>query len=623
MSQIKILPEILSNKIAAGEVVERPASVVKELVENALDAGSARIIIEVEKGGQSLIRVADNGTGMRQDDALLALERYATSKIYKDQDLFNIHTLGFRGEALPSIAAVSKFTLVTRDKRSATGTEIQVEGGKIRKVLEVGAPPGTMITVKRLFYNTPARRKFLKTTNTEMGHVADTVSNMALARPGVQFKLLHNSKPTKDWPAVTDPKDRVVDYFGRESSTHLHPIAYKAAGLTIDGWILSPRFTRRTSRGIHVYVNGRFVRDKMIQHALFEGYTQRLVKGQYPLAVLFITVPFDRVDVNVHPTKSEVRFAEHRKVHDTVQWIVAETLSRTDQPQWAEGYRTEYRQIVKTPRISESKVQGSKPGVQPATSSAESGSGFSLRRAQPSRVQDLQNEAQGSGLKAERRVKDQEPGTLNFESGTQTGQTALWQKRRFGDLRVLGQIHSTYILCEADTGLILIDQHAAHERVLYEQLKCKSKCLAGAAQKLLVPETLELGYREAGIVEKLIEDFYQLGLEVEPFGGNTFVVKSVPALLSGREIAPLIMEIVEKLAAIGFSRGLGESLDACLQIMACHGAIRAKQALSREQIKGLLAQMDQCDNPSHCVHGRPTWIQWTLGSLEKSFKRRV
>jgi DNA mismatch repair protein MutL len=559
VSQIKILPEILSNKIAAGEVVERPASVVKELVENALDAGSTRIIIEVEKGGRSLIRVADNGTGMRQDDALLALERYATSKIYKDQDLFNIHTLGFRGEALPSIAAVSKFTLVTRDKSSAGGTEIQIEGGKIRKVLEVGAPPGTMITVQRLFYNTPARRKFLKTINTEMGHVADTVSNMALARPGVQFKLQHNSKPTKDWPAVSDPKDRVVDYFGRESSAQLHPVAYKAAGLTIDGWISSPRFTRRTSRGIHVYVNDRFVRDKVIQHALFEGYAQRLVKGQYPLAVLFITV--------------------HRKVHDTVQWIVAETLSRIDRPQWAGGYRSEHRQIVNTPRISErldsdGKVQGS---------------GF--------RVQGLGKIAQGSKLKAEGIAQDQKLRTLNFEPGTQPGQAALWHKRRFGDLRVLCQIHNTYILCESDTGLILIDQHAAHERVLYEQLKSRSKGLAGAAQKLLVPETMELGYREAGIVEKLIQDFYEMGLEVEPFGGNTFVVKSVPALLSDREIAPLIMEIVEKLAAIGFSRGMGESLDACLQIMACHGAIRANQALSGEQIKGLLAQMDQCDNP--------------------------
>ena len=619
MSQIKILPEILSNKIAAGEVVERPASVIKELVENALDAGSTRIIVEVENGGRSLIRVADNGSGMQKDDALLALERYATSKIYTDRDLFNIHTLGFRGEALPSIAAVSKFTLVTRDNDSAVGTEIQVAGGKILKVLEVGAPPGTMITVKQLFYNTPARRKFLKTTHTEMGHVADTVSNMALARPAVQFKLVHNSKLIKDWPAVSEPKDRIVDFFGRESSDWLHPIVYKADGLTIDGWISSPRFTRKTSRGIHVYVNDRFVRDKMIQHGLFEGYAQRLVKGQYPLAVLFLTVPFDRVDVNVHPTKSEVRFAEHRKVHDAVKWIVAETLSRIDRPQWVEGYHREFGQIVKTPRVSEEigldgevqgsgfRVQGSELGVRGAENIAQSSKSFDPEAH--------------DGLRTERTTEDQKPATLNFQNGTQRQQEALWRKRRFGDLHVLGQIHNTYILCESDTGLVLIDQHAAHERVLYEQLKRRATDLIGAAQRLLVPETIELGYREAGIVEKLIPDFSQLGLEVEPFGGNTFVVKSVPALLSGREIAPLITEIVEKVAAIGFSKELEEPFDACLQIMACHGAIRANQVLSGEQIRGLLAQMDQCDNPSRCAHGRPTWIHWSLRSLEKSFQR--
>jgi DNA mismatch repair protein MutL len=452
-----------------------------------------------------------------------------------------------------------------------------------------------------------------------MGHVADTVSNIALARPRVQFKLVHNSKPVKDWPAVSDPKERVVDYFGRDSSPQLHPIAYKADDMTIDGWISSPRHTRKTARGVHVYVNNRCVRDKMVQHALFEGYSQRLVKGQYPLAVLFITVPFDRVDVNVHPTKSEVRFADHRKVHDTVQRIVAETLSRVDRPQWASGYQTDSLQIVKTPRVSEG--MGSDSKVR--------GSGFRVQGLEPGvqssrfKVQGLGKIAQSSKLKAERRAQDQESGTLNIELGTPDEQTSLWHKGRFGDLRVVGQIHNTYILCESDSGLILIDQHAAHERVLYEQLVRRSKDLSGAAQKLLVPETLELGYREAGIVEKLIDDFYQLGLEVEPFGGNTFVVKSVPALLSGRELAPLIEEIVEKVAATGISRGMGESFDACLQVMACHGAIRANQALSGEQIKGLLTQMDQCDNPSHCAHGRPTWIQWTLGSLEKSFKRCV
>ncbi|UCH20402.1 MAG: DNA mismatch repair endonuclease MutL, partial [Deltaproteobacteria bacterium] len=337
MSHIKILPEIISNKIAAGEVVERPASVVKELVENALDAESTRIIVEVEKGGRSLIRVADNGMGMGRDDALLALERYATSKIFKDRDLYNIHTLGFRGEALPSIAAVSKFTLVSRDESSPAGTEIRVEGGKIRKVSEVGAPRGTMMSVAQLFYNTPARRKFLKTINTEMGHVVDIVSNMALARPEVQFKLLHNSKTVKNWPLVSNPADRVADLLGREAKTQLHPVEFETAGVMISGWISSPRFTRKTSRGIYIYVNGRFVRDKIIQHALFEGYAQRLVKGQFPVAVLFISVPYDQVDVNVHPTKSEVRFAEHRNVHDSVKRIVTQTLYRIDRPQWTSG----------------------------------------------------------------------------------------------------------------------------------------------------------------------------------------------------------------------------------------------------------------------------------------------
>jgi DNA mismatch repair protein MutL len=368
----------------------------------------------------------------------------------------------------------------------------------------------------------------------------------------------------------------------------------------ISGWISSPSFARKTSRGIYVYVNGRYVRDKIIQHALFEGYAQRLMKGQFPVAVLFITVPYDQVDVNVHPTKSEVRFAEHRNVHDSVKRIVTQTLNRGDRPQWASGYKAGIEQLRPTTRVSEE-------GVQDA--------GFG--------VQGLQNTAQGSRLKAESTAKDQQFRTLNAEPGTRSEQTAIWQKAQFGDLKILGQIHDTYILCEAEDGLILIDQHAAHERVLFEQLQRRSKDLVGASQKLLVPETLELGYRESHILEKLIAGFNDLGLEIEPFGGNTFVVKSVPALLAGREVKPLIIETLEKMAAIGFSPQFEQSLDECLKVMACHGAIRANQALSDPQIKELLDQLDQSDNPSHCPHGRPTWVQWTLESLEKSFKRRV
>ena len=583
MSQIKILPEILSNKIAAGEVVERPSSVVKELVENALDANSTRIIIEVEKGGRSLIRVSDNGSGMNKDDALLAPERYATSKIYKDKDLFAINTLGFRGEALPSIAAVSKFCLVTRDKTSQAGTEIIVEGGTIKKVSQVGAPLGTMVTVKQLFFNTPARRKFLKTVNTEMGHIADTVLSMALGRPDVQFRLIHNGKVIKNWSATSDPADRVADVFGKGIKNDLNRIEFTSDFLAVTGWISSPRITRSTSRGIYVYVNDRFVRNRVVQHALFKGYGSRLMKGQFPVAVLFIKVPFDRVDVNVHPTKHEVRFAEQNKVHDAVTGVVANTLRLIDQPEWSPKRFPEPELLDVKSRISE----------------------FVSHFSIPKKEISIQYPA----------TSDQQPATSN--------QTELWTRKKFGDLSIIGQFHDTYILCESADGLVLIDQHAAHERILFEQLKNRSSAASKAAQKLLIPETIDLGYREAEILEKLIPDLNELGLEIEPFGGNTFVVKSVPALLENKEVKPLVIEIVEKMAQTGFTPGLEKVIDQCLILMACHGAIRANRKLSDKEIKGLLDQLDQCDQPSNCPHGRPIYIRWSVRELEKSFKRIV
>ena len=361
MSRIKILPEILSNKIAAGEVVERPASVVKELVENALDASSSRIMIDIEKGGRALIRVSDNGSGMGRDDALLALERYATSKIYKDQDLFRIQTLGFRGEALPSIAAVSRFTLVSRDQSADAGTQISVEGGKIKDVTEVGAPKGTMVTIRQLFFNTPARRKFLKTIGTEMGHIADKVASIALGHPGVQFRLTHNDNIVKDWPSTSTPLDRVVNVLGGDLKNSLHSIEFQNSAVSISGWISSPRITRRTSRGLFIYVNGRCVRDRSVQHALFEGYTQRLVKGQFPIAALFINVPFEEVDVNVHPTKSEVRFARQRDVHEAVKQAVSQTLFAADKTSWDTRKNSTEGAFTPQGRVSETAQEGLGP----------------------------------------------------------------------------------------------------------------------------------------------------------------------------------------------------------------------------------------------------------------------
>jgi DNA mismatch repair protein MutL len=616
MSKIKILPEILSNKIAAGEVVERPSSVVKELVENALDADSTRIIIEVEKGGRSLIRVSDNGSGMNRDDALLAPERYATSKIYKDEDLFAINTLGFRGEALPSIAAVSKFCLVTRDQTSQAGTEVVVEGGTIKKVSQVGAPLGTMVTVRQLFFNMPARRKFLKTVNTEMGHIADTVSSMALGRPDIQFRLIHNSKVVKNWSATADEVGRVVDVLGKDIKNNLNKIEFTSDFLTVQGWISSPRITRSTSRGIYLYVNQRFVRNRVIQHALFQGYGSRLMKGQFPLAVVFIHVPCNQLDVNVHPTKHEVKFERQKKIHDAVTGVVAERLRLADQPEWRPKTFPEPDPMDIKSRISESVPHFSIPKKEiPTRYPRTSGISASLRP-----VTHIPTEA-GSPLHSDQQPASPLKQDLGFTPTS--SQTELWERKRFGDLKVIGQFYDTYILCESSDRIVLIDQHAAHERIIFEQLKNRSFASKKSAQKLLIPETIDLGYREAKILEGLIPDLNELGLEIEPFGGNTFVVKSVPALLENKEVKPLVIEIVEKMAQIGFTTGLEKAMDQCLILMACHGAIRANQKLSDEQIKRLLDQLDQCDQPSNCPHGRPTWISWSIKDLEKSFKRIV
>ena len=595
MAKIKILPENLSNKIAAGEVVERPAAVVKELVENALDAEATRIIIEVEKGGRSLMRVSDNGVGMGHDDALLAIERYATSKISTDDDLFAIRTLGFRGEALPSIAAVSHFKLITRNHTADTGTEVMVDGGKIKNVSEVGAPEGTMITVKQLFFNTPARRKFLKTIGTEMSHIADIVARIALGHPEVQFRLIHNNKVVKSWPLVSQHLDRVADVLGKDSRQDLHPIEVARNGVSISGWICSPRVTRRTSRGLYIFVNGRFVRDRSIQHGVFQGYAQRLVKGQFPIAAVFIKVPFDQVDVNVHPTKNEVRFVNPHQVHEAVKSATAQTLYEIDRLDWRPENRPQIPEAQKTSRVVES-ISTFKPANREAVKG------------------DFEFEGGEQKTEDKRQIS---------ESGAQDRQAVLWEDKGFSALRVVGQLHNLYVVCESDVGLVLIDQHAAHERIFFEQLKQRGNEQPSAAQKLLVPETLELSFREAEILGQMLADLKRLGLEIEPFGKNTFVVKAVPALLSGRDVKPMIYEIVEKTAAIGYSPGLENVLDQCRMVMACHGAIRANQQLGDAQIKDLLHQLDECENPAHCPHGRPTWIRWDLINLEKLFKRVV
>lgn len=653
MTQIRILPEILSNKIAAGEVVERPASVVKELVENAMDAESRRIIIEVENGGRSLIRVSDNGTGMAPDDALLSIERYATSKIVSDDDLFAIRTLGFRGEALPSIASVSKFTLETRRADAEAGTRIDIEGGTLKNVSEVGAPVGTQVTVRRLFFNTPARRKFMKAVGTEMGHIGDAVAGMALAWPEVQFRLIHNGKTVKNWSATTSPESRAAEALGCDPRAELCPVGATAEAVSLSGWIGMPHINRATSRSIYIYVNGRFVKDRMARHALISGYEGRLMKGRFPVAVLFIEAPPDQVDVNVHPTKSEVRFARHRDVHTAISRAVAHALRSAEISRWNLPEPTPSEPFSSEPPDDQSvPSRDAVPERLPGRCPGEAGRGgivaertLPFSEDEPSLFRDLGSRQPGVNAplppsdrfrpdfspkttplydnpsadmpRPSKTPPDERPATPTPE------QPGLWQSNRFADLRVIGQFQGTYILCESEAGLVLIDQHAAHERIVYERLRTKADGGRPAAQRLLTPETIELSFSEAELVGRLRSHFDRLGIEIEPFGGNTFLIKSAPALLSGRPVRPLVFEILERMAEVGI-RTEGDAItDEFLKLMACHSAIRAHHSLSDAEIKALLREMDRCENPSNCPHGRPTWLRWTSRFLEKSFRRII
>jgi DNA mismatch repair protein MutL len=616
MSIIRILPEIISNKIAAGEVVERPASVVKELLENSLDAASTQIIVEIEKGGRSLIRISDNGTGMSPDDALLSIERYATSKIYKNEDLFSIRTLGFRGEALPSIASVARFSLATRNQAADAGTEILITGGKIQKVSAIGAPVGTQVVVRQLFYNTPARRKFLKGIQTEMGHIVDVVARMALGKPAVHFKLLHNQKLLKNWVAVPNPVDRVIQVLGSDLKQGLVHVHHNDGYLGVEGWISSPVITRKTSRGMHIYINGRSAKDRVVQHALFEGYAGRLVKGQFPMAVLFVQVPFDQVDVNVHPAKNEVRFASQKRVHDSIRSAVTLALQQVDSQRWRRPFPQEGMHFIKQKPVEyQPAVAGPRPSVAENPRSKTQAATM-MTRPSESGPPGSQPSVVASRSPVVPAIEDR--GYAHKDQAPV--QAKLWDQTRFSDLKVIGQYQDVYIVCESNQDLIMIDQHAAHERILYEKIK-RSRNATAASQGLLIPETFDLNYREARVLEKLLPQLTSLGFTIEPFGGETYAIKSVPAVLGDRDIKTLVIEMVEKWIEDQSGHVADKAIDDCIKLMACHGAIRANQHLTDRQIQAMLAQLDACENPSNCPHGRPTWIVLHKGFFEKAFKR--
>ncbi|MGQ0792504.1 MAG: DNA mismatch repair endonuclease MutL [Deltaproteobacteria bacterium] len=606
MGKIRILPDDLVSKIAAGEIVERPASVVKELLENSLDARSSRIRIELKSGGRRLIQVSDDGEGMTRDDALYSLERHATSKIRSIEDLFSVKTLGFRGEALPSIASVSRFRLTTRARAEISGVRISVDGGSLRKVEEVGCPEGTAIEARDLFYNTPARLKFMRTGETELLNALDIIQREAAARPDVGFEVIHDERAVIRLAPREGIEDRLREIF---LGTELFAAQGEAEGILVKGFLSSPDDERTTGQKLYCYVNRRAVKDRFLTRMAIEAYGKLIEKGRYPQGALFIETPDDEVDVNVHPTKSEVRFRRGKLVGDLIKSSIFETLRRAP---WIKGYRE--RTVAAAEEFHERGAAfegGFSKSAQfrdTATNRLEEGgqgpeSGDTTSRLSPPHGDSRYAASQNAG------------------DDIDTPPDLFAGKGYFSALEVIGQLGGLYIVASSPKGMILIDQHAAHERVNYERFK--QSCLANqiASQELLIPLVMEFSPREVEIIRKHARQIESLGIRIEEFGGGSFAVRSHPAIIGADDIGSIIKNIIAEIDAFGEQASLSERIDHIAATMACHGSIRANMRLGEYEIKALLAELGRAEFPHFCPHGRPVAREITFQELERMFKR--
>lgn len=575
--KIVVLPESWVSRIAAGEVVERPASVVKELLENALDAGAREVSVWLEGSGTSLIRMSDDGEGIASEDLPLALERHSTSKLRDEADLFRISTLGFRGEALPSIASVARLEIVSRTRQEQVGSRFRVEGGKKGEAVAAGCPAGTTVEVRDLFFNTPARRKFLKSPATELSHICDVVNRMALAYADVHFRLHHSGRVLCDYVAASEPRDRLQQVLGPEIAGTLSPFSWGKGKMKIAGFLSSTPTSFSNSRYLFTYVNRRFVRDRILTHAVLQGYETLLMKARYPTVVVYFDVPFEEVDVNVHPAKYEVRFRRQAEVHEAVAEAVREALKKK-----AKG--TPYT-------VSVQHMEQHFPGVQEPPlhyrASSRQG-GFQLSR---------------------------------LDSGQPEAPSEEKRKGFFSSLDILGQLLGCYLVCASSRGMALIDQHAAHERVAFEKMRHQLERGGVERQNLLIPQLLELPAGEAALFEPRLGILERLGFTVEKFGPNTFAVKTVPALLPPGDYLESMRQMIAELAEIGKSEELREELEERLATIACHSVIRANRMLEREEIQALLRELDEIDFATQCPHGRPVLLEFTQEQLERMFKR--
>lgn len=635
MGKIRLLPEDLASQVAAGEVVERPASVAKELVENSIDAGASNIEIRIQRGGIALIRVTDDGCGMNRDDALMCLERNATSKIRTKDDLAAIHTLGFRGEAIPSIASVSKFRLTTREPDSLTGTEIVINGGKVISVKDCGEPPGTQIEVRSLFYNLPARRKFLRTENTEYSHLEQVIKTQAIAHENIRFSLVRNDRLAFQLPATSSLRERIGGLVGVDLAGRLLEIEpHEHNGVRVRGLIGPPGMGRSDRRQQLSFLNGRPVEAAIITRALREGYHTALMKGQYPVTFLFLETDPTAVDVNVHPAKREVRFHDGFSVQDAIIGAVQKTLrEQMTRPVSGVGLTGTDRTPISTA-----------PTTEPASSASPSVVQENLipeaeQKSLRSDWGDLaRGSSTGSGSETEEklftatereRVESGESATTDPAQESSEARPAISpaegkeEAPKASDYRLLGVLGKLYVLLESAEGLVLMDQHAAHERVLFEEMKRRMEEEGVPSQRLLSPIMVDLPPRDFDLVEKNLDTLGKLGLTAEPFGGSTLKIDSLPSFLKSDDPERFLQEVIDEIRSASDRMSelrLGEDM---IATTVCRHAVKANDPLHDRELQKLLEDLLVCDMPYCCPHGRPTLIQIGYAELERKFGRRT
>jgi DNA mismatch repair protein MutL len=669
MGKIHVLPEQVANKIAAGEVVERPASVVKELLENALDAGATRIKISVEAGGKKLIQITDNGCGMVRDDAMLAFERHATSKLKDAEDLLKVSTLGFRGEALPSIASVSRLRLETRAPETPDGTVIEINGGRIARVEEAGLPEGTSITVRDLFFNTPARKKFLKAESTELSHIASLVTHYALAHPEKHFELHSTTNAILVAPRVSGYAERVYQVFGQETLDQLISLAAEQAlarvGLPqpppwrrkesenldedeiesadpgvmrLHGFVSKPEIQKLNRNSIYVFVNGRLIRDRLIQHGLTEAYRNIIPPSVYPVVLLFLEMPPAEVDVNVHPSKTEVRFRQSSVMHDFVRDTVRAALMKArPAPQFTReihAHATASSGLTPGAREWEPPSDLASASGAPVRSLHESGGGFTLQAPVPPPISARFQFEGGIAVEAnaaipvarglqERPLEEQWPDSIP-DNGCAPALDVHEEEptlAALSTLRPMGQIRNSFILAVNEDGLWIIDQHVAHERVLFERILKQRASKKVESQRLLMPIVLELSPAQQAVFAEIADELQHNGFEAEPFGARSVAVKVAPAGVDAAAVEHMLHELLDQISREEQSLNLEKIRGRIAASIACHAAIKVNMPLEQNKMDWLLAELAKTDHPMSCPHGRPVVLRYSVKDIQKAFKR--